>query len=77
MGLYQVYSNYSPGFNFDPHHGGHKFYMGLYRDILSNPGIMHSDTLHSLPLGQLTSKLSFLVNIHIVGKYLNSQSKDR
>ena len=45
--------------------------------ILRNLGITHSDTLHSLPLGQLTSKSSVLVNIHIVGKYPNSQSKDR
>ena len=32
MGLYQVSSNYSPGVEFDPTPGGHKFYMGLYRE---------------------------------------------
>ena len=35
MGLYQVSSNNSPGVKCDPHPGGgggHKFYMGLYRE---------------------------------------------
>ena len=32
MGLYQVSSNNSPGVKFDPTLGGHKFYMGLYRE---------------------------------------------
>ena len=49
----------------------------VVRGILGNPSVKHSDTFHSLPLGQLTSKLSFLVNIHMVRKYPNSQLKDR
>ena len=32
MGLYQVSSNYSPGVKFDTTPGGHKFYIGLYRE---------------------------------------------
>ena len=36
MGLYQVSSNNSPGVKFDPTPGGHKFYMGLYRENFRN-----------------------------------------
>ena len=32
MGLYQVSLNYSPWVKFNPHPGGHKSYMGLYRE---------------------------------------------
>ena len=33
--------------------------------ILGNPGVTHSVTLNSSPLGQLARKPSFLMNIHI------------
>ena len=32
MGLYQIPSKYSPGVKYDSTPGGHKFYIGLYRD---------------------------------------------
>ena len=32
--------------------------------------------LHALPLGKVTSNSSFHMNIHVVGKYPNSESKD-
>ena len=32
IGLYQVSSNNTPGVKFDPTPGGHKFYMGIYRE---------------------------------------------
>ena len=40
--------------------------------ILGNPGVTHYVTLHSSPLGQLTDKTSFSMNIHTTGECLNS-----
>ena len=37
MGVFQVSSNNSPGVKLDPTPGGgHKFYMGLYRENFRN-----------------------------------------
>ena len=45
----------------------------MYLHILGNPGVTITITF----IHYLTSKSSFLVNIHMVWKYPNSQSKDR
>ena len=52
-------------------------YLLKLSSILGNPGVIYYVTLHSSPLGQLTDEMSFSMNIHNTGEYLNSKSKCR
>ena len=54
------------------HSGSQSVLMSTTARILGNPGVIHYDTLHSSPLGQLTDETSFSMNIHNIEEYLNS-----
>ena len=58
MGHYQVSSNNSLGVKFDTVPGGHKFYMGLYRENFRNlPVPSHKAWAYWILHVALTSKL--------------------